>query len=149
MDIFATSARDRLYDVGLLLFRVTVSCFMLTHGLPKLSKLFADAPVEFADPFGVGPTASLILTVIAEVVCAFLIIIGLLTRIAAIPLIIAMTVAFFYIHINDDFAVKEMAGLYLISYILLLITGPGRYSFDNLISRRRNPKTNYYTTTNM
>jgi putative oxidoreductase len=149
MDIFATSARDRLYDVGLLLFRITVACFMLTHGLPKLTMLMGDQPIQFADPFGVGQTTSLVLTIIAEVVCSFLIIIGLLTRIAAIPLIIAMAVAFFYIHMADDFGTKEMAGLYLISFILLLITGPGRYSIDNLISKRRNTKTNYYTTTNM
>lgn len=149
MDIFATTTRDRLYDVGLLLFRITVSCFMLTHGLPKLGMLFADGPVEFVDPLGVGQTTSLVLTIIAEVVCSFLIIIGLLTRVATIPLIIVMSIAFFYIHMADDFGTKEKAGLYLISFILLLITGPGRYSFDNLISKRRNTKTNYYTTTNM
>lgn len=143
MDIFATTTRDRLYDVGLLLFRITIACFMLTHGLPKLTMLFAEEPVQFADPLGMGQTTSLVLTIIAEVVCAFLIIIGLLTRIAAIPLIIAMAIAFFYIHMADDFGTKEKAGLYLISFVLLLITGPGRYSFDNLISKRRNTKINY------
>lgn len=149
MDIFATTTRDRLYDVGLLLFRITICCFMLTHGLPKLGMLFADGPIQFADPLGFGQTTSLIVTIIAEVVCAFLIIIGLLTRIATIPLIIVMAIAFFFIHMADDFGTKEKAGLYLACYVLLLITGPGRYSFDNLISKRRNPKSGYYTTTNM
>lgn len=146
MNLFSTTTRDRLYDVGLFILRVAAGCFMLTHGLPKLATLMGTEPIQFADPFGVGQTPSLVLTVFAEVVCAFLIIIGLLTRIAAIPLIIAMSVAFFYIHMADDFGTKEMAGLYLVIFVFIAIAGPGRYSIDNLISKRRN-KVNYYTTT--
>src|SRR5690606_16934467 len=146
MDIFATTTRDRLYDVGLFLLRVTAGTFMLTHGLPKLTTLIGPDTIQFPDPFGVGAGVSLGLTVFAEVVCAFLIIIGLLTRIATIPLIIAMAVAFFYIHMADDFGTKEMSGLYLIIFIFICISGPGRFSIDHLISKRRN-KVNYYTTT--
>jgi len=146
MDIFATTTRDRLYDVGLFLLRVTTGAFMLTHGLPKLATLMGPDPIQFADPFGVGQEISMGLTVFAEVVCAFLIIIGLLTRIATIPLIIVMAVAFFYIHMADDFGTREMSGLYLIIFVFLCIAGPGRFSVDHLISRRRN-KVNYYTTT--
>lgn len=146
MDLFSTSTRDRLYDVGLLLLRITVGCFMMTHGLQKLTMLMGTEPIQFADPFGIGQTPSLVLTVFAEVVCAFLIIIGLLTRLAVIPLIIVMCVALFYVHAADPFNVKELAGLYLIIFIMLGITGSGRYSIDNLISKRRN-KVNYYTTT--
>jgi len=146
MDIFSTSPKDRLFDAGLLILRVTVSCFLLTHGLGKLTTLMGSEPIQFADPFGMGQTTSLALTVFAEVVCAFLIILGLLTRLAAIPIIIVMLVAFFYIHMADAFGVKEMSGLYLVVYVFIAIAGPGRYSIDNLISKRRN-KVNYYTTT--
>jgi putative oxidoreductase len=149
MDIFSTTARDRLYDVGLLLLRIVAGGFLLTHGLPKLTTLMGSEPIQFADPFGVGQELSLGLTVFAEVVCAFLVIIGLLTRLAVIPIIIVMCVAFFYVHAADPFGVKEMSGLYLTIYVFLAITGAGRYSIDNLISKRRNTKTNYYTTTNM
>ncbi len=147
MDVFATPARDRLYDAGLLILRIVVGCFMMTHGLPKLAMLTGNEPIQFADPFGVGPTASLALTVFAEVVCSFLIILGLLTRLAAIPLIITMVVAVFYVHIADPFAVKEMAGLYLTIYVFLGIAGSGRFSIDHLIWKRKNPRVNYYTTT--
>lgn len=146
MDIFATSARDRLYDIGLLLLRIIVGCFMLTHGLDKLTMLVGDEPIQFVDPLGVGMTASLALTVFAEVVCSFLIILGLAIRLAVIPLIIVMGIAFFYIHMNDPLNEKELAGLYFILYIFLGITGSGRYSVDHYISKRRNRGT-YYTTT--
>jgi putative oxidoreductase len=138
MDLFSTSARDRLYDIGLLLLRITVGCFMLTHGLGKLTMLMGKDPIQFADPFGFGMTASLALTVFAEVVCSFLIIIGLLTRLAAIPLLITMMVAFFYVHGADEFGVKELSGIYMVLYLFLIITGSGRYSIDHLIAKRRN-----------
>ncbi len=148
MNIFSTSGRDRLHDVGLLLLRIIVGCFMLTHGLGKLSILTSGDPVQFADPFGMGQATSLALTVFAEVVCSFLIILGLATRLAAIPLAITMAVAFFYIHMEDEFGAKELAGLYLALYVFLIIAGSGRYSIDYLISNRKN-KGGYYTTTNM
>lgn len=148
MKIFSTSARDRLYDVGLLLLRLVTGGFMLTHGLGKLTMLMGDDPIQFADPFGMGQTTSLAFTVFAEVVCSFLIILGLATRLAAIPLAIVMAVAFFYIHMEDAFGDKELSGLYLMLYVFLIIAGSGRYSIDYLISHRKN-KAGYYTTTNM
>jgi putative oxidoreductase len=147
MSIIATPARDRLYDVGLLLLRLVVGGFMMTHGLGKLTMLMGDGPIQFADPFGMGQTTSLSLTVFAEVVCSFLIIIGLLTRLAVIPLIIVMAVAFFYIHAADAFGDKELSGIYLTIYVFLAITGSGRFSIDHLIWSRKNQKVNYYTTT--
>lgn len=148
MNVFSTSARDRLYDVGLLLLRLVTGGFMLTHGLGKLTMLMGDGPIQFADPFGMGQTTSLAFTVFAEVVCSFLIILGLATRLAAIPLAIVMAVAFFYIHMEDAFGDKELSGIYLMLYIFLIIAGSGRYSIDYLISHRKN-KQGYYTTTNM
>lgn len=148
MNIFSTSGRDRLHDTGLLLLRIITGSFMLTHGLGKLSMLTSGDPIEFPDPFGMGQTTSLALTVFAEVVCSFLIIIGLATRLAAIVLAITMAVAFFYIHMEDPFGNKELAGLYLMLYVFLIIAGSGRYSIDYLISNRKN-KGGYYTTTNM
>jgi putative oxidoreductase len=147
MSIIATPARDRLYDVGLLLLRLVVGGFMMTHGLGKLTMLMGDGPIQFADPFGMGQTTSLALTVFAEVVCSFLIIIGLLTRLAVIPLIIVMAVAFFYIHAADAFGDKELSGIYFTIYVFLAITGSGRFSIDHLIWSRKNQKVNYYTTT--
>lgn len=147
MDVFATPARDRLYDAGLLILRLVTGCFMMTHGLPKLAKLTGSETIEFADPFGVGPATSLGLTVFAEVVCSFLIILGLFTRLAVVPLAVTMAVAFFYIHMADPFGAKEMAGLYLTVYVFLGIAGSGRFSIDHLIWKRKNPRGNYYTTT--
>jgi len=123
-------------DIGLLLLRVTFGGLMLVnHGWGKMMKFFGDDPIKFGDPIGIGETASLMLAVFAEVGCAFLIAIGLLTRWAAIPLIITMLVAIFIVHISDPFKKMEMAILYLIPYIFLWMNGAGKYSVDALLKR--------------
>ena len=106
---------------------------MLTHGIPKLQSLIA-GNVQFADPFGLGPTASLALTVFAEGLCSILLILGLATRFASIPLIINMLVAALVAHAGQPFGKKEMAFLYLLFYVGFLILGGGRYSLDALIN---------------
>ena len=57
-------------------------------------------------------------------------------------MIIAMGVAFFDIH-DAVLPEGELALIYLIVFIILFITGPGRFSVDYLIDIRvQNQKTN-------
>jgi len=98
--------------------------------------LFTGGEIQFADPIGIGMTISLILVLFAEIICSGLILVGFGTRIAVIPLIITMIVAVFVVHANDGFAKQEMGLHYLLTYILLLVTGSGKYSVDQLISKR-------------
>ncbi len=67
---------------------------------------------------------------------SILILIGFGTRLAAIPLIITMAVAAFLIHSADPFGKQEMAILYLVVYVVLLIAGSGRYSLDSLLAHK-------------
>ncbi len=117
------------YDLGLLLLRVGFSALMLTHGIPKLLQLIS-GNFSFGDPIGIGSTASLILTVIAEAICPILIIIGLKTRLSAIPVVITMAVAAFIVHGNDPLATKEMALLYLIGFLGIALMGGGRFGLS-------------------
>lgn len=124
-------------DIGLLLLRLCFGGAMLYgHGWGKLMRLFGDDPIKFADPFGLGPEFSLYLVIFAEVVCAFLLMIGLFSRQVTIPLIITMLVAVFMVHISDPFGKMEKGLLYLITYISLLFMGPGRYSVDEWLRNR-------------
>jgi len=92
-------------SIGLLLLRIAMGGFMLTHGWKKLMN-FGEKSQKFMDFLGLGSEISLGLTVFAEVGCAVLIIVGLFTRVAAVPLIIAMIVAAFVAHGGDPFGKK-------------------------------------------
>lgn len=129
---------SREINVALLFLRITIGVFMLTHGFGKLTMLFEGGPVQFADPIGIGPAASLVLAVFAEVLCSIFLIFGLATRFAVIPLLITMLVAVLIVHSADPFRVKEMALLYLIVFMSILISGAGKISIDNLIYKKFN-----------
>ena len=130
-----TGIRLKQLDVWILLFRILIATFMLTHGIPKLFKLMAGGEVMFGDPLGFGTLPTLLLAVFAEVVCSTFIMIGLGTRLATIPLMITMAVAAFMVHGDDPFADKELPLLYLLSFMTLCVTGSGKYSVDYLLSR--------------
>lgn len=123
-------------DMASLIMRLGIGSLMLTHGLPKFAKLFADEPIVFASVFGMSQPVSLGLAVFAEVLCSLMIILGIGTRLAIIPLAITMAVAAFYIHGADPFAKQEMAILYLVGLVALFIVGPGKYSVDNLMIKK-------------
>lgn len=125
-------------NIALFILRISAGAFMLTHGWGKLLKLIGDDPIQFADPLGMGVTASLLLTVFAEVFCSILLILGLTTRLAAIPSLITMLVAAFVVHANDGFGKMEMALLYGVMYLVIAITGAGKYSLDYLIYNKLN-----------
>ena len=132
MKRFFLSTKAISTDFGLLILRLVSGAAMLTHGYPKLQKVL-NGNFQFGDPLGLGPEVSLILAVFAEVICSVLIIIGLTTRLAVLPLIVTMGVAFFIVHGSDPFKTKELALIYLSIFLALFFTGPGKYSADRAI----------------
>lgn len=130
-------ARASLNSLGLLALRLGVGGMLLfQHGLPKLLS-FSEKVGTFADPIGVGRAASLTLAIFAEAVCSGLIMLGLGTRAAAIPVAVTMLVAAFAVHGDDPFEKKELALLYLVPALTLIAAGPGRWSLDALVGRRK------------
>ena len=121
-------------DTGLLILRLGFGGMMLPHGYSKLLKLFSGGEIHFYNFLGIGETFSLILAVIAEFLCAIMIIIGVNTRLAAIPLAVSMAAAAFMVHAGDPWAKKEMAIIYLIGYLAIAFLGSGKYSLDGLKS---------------
>jgi putative oxidoreductase len=133
-NLFSVHWSHGLVNLSLLVLRVGTGLMLLTHGLPKLMH-FEDMSGHFADPLHVGPTVSLIIVLISEIICAFLLVIGLLSRPAAAVVFVEMCIILLFIHHHDPFARQELAWHYLISSFTLLCCGPGRISIDGMISR--------------
>ena len=124
---------NSLFNWGLLILRASFGLLLaLGHGWGKLTN-FGAYSTEFADPFGVGPTLSLALTVFAEFFCALAVALGIFARIATLPLIILFLTIILIIHGADPWDKQEFGLLYLIPFVVILLTGPGKYSLDNMI----------------
>jgi putative oxidoreductase len=119
-------------DLALLVLRLWFAIPLATlHGWSKLAN-FAERSGKFADPFGLGPTASLALVVFAEVFCSILLVLGLCTRFAAVTCAIAMGTAFYHAHgarLTGQ-GNGEMPFLFLGAFVTILIAGAGRFSVD-------------------
>ena len=135
MKIARTKYSDTAFSLAILILRLGLGVMMLVaHGYDKVRN-FSKYSANFSDPFHLGSRFSLSLDIFAEFFCSCLIILGLFTRLACIPLIIAMSAALFNAHHGDAFGNGERAALYLTGYIALLFVGPGKVSIDKLIGK--------------
>ncbi len=132
--LFNTRYSDNSISFALLLLRLSLGGLMIPHGFKKLMN-FAAKSSTFTDPFHIGGPAYMGLTIFAEFFCAVFIVLGLMTRLATLPLIVVMSVALFIAHKGEIFGDGEHAALYLAGYIALLFTGPGKISMDKLIGK--------------
>ena len=139
---YLTSIRQNpmFLDIALLIVRVFIGFAMISHGFPKLQQLFGDEEIQFYNLMGMGEKFTLILAVFSEFVCSIFLILGLFTRISLVFLFLAMFVAGFIVLSSDGFSKRELSLLYLCIYTLLLATGPGNYSVDAMISKRRDSR---------
>ena len=116
-------------DIGKLVLRLGFGAMMLTHGFPKLMKLFS-GNTQFRDPIGLGDTPTLILAVIAEVICPILIMIGYKTKLSAILPVITMLVAAFVVHGDDPWGKKEFALVYGLGFLAIGLIGNGKFAIE-------------------
>ncbi len=143
--LFDCGTRDALASIGILVLRASAGLMMLLgHGLPKLQKFdqLKDGwfrPDWFPLQYMSHPV-SLIATLGAEIGAAALLVLGLATRPAAFIFSFAMVVAAFDMHAADPFAKKELALIYLLAGVVVIITGAGSFSMDAVLlkeSKRR------------
>lgn len=133
--LFAPGNDSTPTSFALLVLRLWLGLtLLLHHGLDKLDHFSEMAP-KFFDPLHIGSTPSFALVVFAEVVGAALVAIGLLTRFAALTLVINFSVAFFLFHKQAMSGPKsgELAFIYLAGYVALFIAGGGKFSMDKAL----------------
>lgn len=121
-------------DVGLLLIRLWVGGAMLTHGIGKirdLDKFVGRVARDFPFAEILGPFAAF-----SETIGAVMIMLGLLTRPAAIALVATMLGAGLVTHWADPFSKKELALTYAAATGALVFAGSGKFSLDRLLFGR-------------
>ena len=123
------------FNLSMLLLRCSFGFLILfNHGIPKLMK-FAKLQSSFFDPFGIGSRWALILVIFAEVFCAILLILGLFTRFAVVPLIATMCVILLMASKGEPLNKLELPILFLAGFVTIFFAGPGRLSIDGFIGK--------------
>ena len=137
-------------DYGLLVIRVVLGIIMVAHGSQKLFT-FGHAGVTGAmTQMGLPmPAVSAALIIAAEFGGGLLLIAGLLSRFAAAAIAFGMAVASIQVHLPNGFFAPngyEFTLMLAAAGLGIVLTGPGRFSIDALIERRRQtPAVDAYT----
>ena len=98
--LFPTNPNGVFISVILLVVRIVFGILMMNHGIDKWAN-YQELSTVFPDPLGIGSPLSLGLAIFGELACSMAFIIGFLYRLAMIPMIFTMCVAFFIVHGND------------------------------------------------
>ena len=125
-------------DTGLLLLRVTLGGLFIFHGSAKFTNGidgFAGYLESLNVPF---PLLNAYLAAGTEVIAGAAVILGLFTRLAALPLAFTMAVAFFTAK-GAQLSAQGGGGEYPLALglvaIALLLTGPGRFNVTTQLLR--------------
>ncbi|MES1174141.1 MAG: DoxX family protein [Myxococcales bacterium] len=140
-------AKNRLRALGLLerlawlaplLGRLSVGLLFLStgwgkaHSLDKVTKFFIELKIPM-------PALNAVVVAYSELVCGALLVVGLFTRLATIPLIVSMVVAIMTAKLADIHGVFDLVGAdeftYLCVLVMLAVIGPGKVSLDELLTR--------------
>ena len=134
MKLTSTKYSAGPFNIGLLILRLGFGILMVPNGYNKLVN-FVTFKKDFINFLGMGSSVSLALLIFAELICASLVILGLFTRFAAIPLVIAMTVAVVKAHKGMIFGEGQMAAMFALSFLVVAILGPGKISVDGAMGK--------------
>ena len=132
--LFPQYFRGKGISLLILIMRVIFGVLFFTHGLDKMMN-FNELVQNYPSIIGLGSYMTLMVTIFCEFCCSLFLISGLLVRIMTIPMIISMGVAFFDVH-DAMMPEGELALIYFIMFIVLFVTGPGRFSIDYLIDSK-------------
>lgn len=132
--LFSNKPFKSSMDIAPLLLRLGLGISMMfNHGWMKVSS-FDKMSGKFVEFMGLSSSMSLTMAIFAEFFCSFLLIMGLFTRLATIPLLITMFMALkvknFQIIGADN---NELAFVFLIGYCAIFLLGSGKYSVDGMI----------------
>ena len=123
----------RFDDVAPLALRLGVGFNFLWFGSKKLSRGVDSFAAQLSDLGVASPMLFAWLVVVAELVGGLLLVAGLLTRLATLPLIVTMIGAIFLVKADLGMPDAGIDIALLAGLVALLLHGPGRFSLDRLV----------------
>lgn len=126
---------NALWAPGLTLVRIIVGGIIISFSFEMFDPENMKGYTEWLDKVNM-PAPSLMAYVgkVAELVGGVLLVLGLFTRLASIPLIITMFVINFIMSNGD---LRNTSFLLLLLFAVFLFAGGGKYSLDEVIRKRK------------
>lgn len=125
------------FHLTMFLFRVIVSLeLIIVHGLKKAGIGVAEVEL-IPNPLHLPQHLNEYLAIGVNLIAPAFIIIGLLTRLAIIPVLAVILTDFFVLPWNDALLVNDVPFIYSAIFLLILILGPGKYSIDYFINKNQ------------
>ena len=124
-------------NVGLLILRISIGTMLIHHGYEKTADIqnFADA---FVRPIGIPfPILASYIAAYSEIYGSWLLIVGLLTRFAALSIVGTIGVAIYHAIVTAGFNIYllELLILYMGGALCILLIGSGDFAIDKLLNK--------------
>lgn len=123
-------------DAGLLVLRIGLAALIWTFHMGRKLGHVSEELREFPDPLGIGHAPSFVMAIGAEGACSLLVAIGFATRLLSLPIVFTMTMVLVLGARGFEGADVQSALLYALPYVVLVLTGGGRWSVDWLLRAR-------------
>ncbi len=103
------------------------------HDIPKVTHFFETLGIP-------APGLNAVVVAYSELIGGSLLVVGLFTRLATIPLIVSMIVAILTAKLGDLHGIFDLVGFdeftYLVVLVMIAIVGPGAISLDHLLCKK-------------
>ena len=132
MNKISTICKEKFGPFSLALLRVVIGLIFLDQGIFKLINM----PITIGLVTGIGfpyPVIFAWILALAETICGAMIVLGLFTGLAVIPLLIDMAVAFITIHLKTGlYGLQALPGwLEILLFFALLALGCNGWKFND------------------
>ena len=117
---FLSSVKSYYTDLTLFVFRIVIGASLLTHGYGKLIRLI-DGNIWSRTHLFFNEEICLALVAFAEFFCPIFVALGFWTRLFTLPIIYAIIIIVFDVHIDDPFSKMEKES-YFYSLIYLFFS---------------------------
>lgn len=139
-------APNRLRGWGATVLRAVVGLIFVAHGAQKLFGEGFGGVASMMEGLGMpAPSLAAVALVLVELLGGAALILGLFTRLAAVPLAFSMLVATLLVHLPNGFFSSsggiEYTLLLTVACVALTMTGPGEAALDRVLARRGSPLT--------
>lgn len=132
-----TFDNPRLQRYGIGILRIVLGTIFMAHGLQKLLEFGLSGTAGAFGQMGIPlPTLSAAVVMTAELLGGLALVLGLFTRLAAVPLAVTMLVAMLAVHRPGGFFLPEGIEYTLTllgANLSLMLAGPGAWALDNVL----------------